>query len=747
MDKNLECDFNVSADEFFESHADLVSTLSEGAVDALRKAIDSGKRQKIKAERGELEAFFAKLESTASTRTTPSADSSWESSTGAEETPSAQPGVSGGSGEGNVVQVIIEENREIFQSHDGMEKTEEMVVAGNLRIVNPSTSDRLWDIDLNLANTERTDIPEPEVYIREVETESEYVQEFKIEDDGTRHVLVDEFISTIGDPEKPAFFLTVGQENPLFFRISLKNVSEQILTDIVLEKEIVPEFSNVEIPTPSVGEARQEEGKVIWEIPELQPSGTGTIDLDVKATVMIDSVESRVRTGAVKVTYNVDSNLSGIEVDKFEAFTNNRYYLDEQELEEKPDTFRCQFVFENTSGFILQLLSVEVYDPSNPDEKFVDFQPGEGEVPELSSGAEWASEEWEITTETGELSLAQKCRLTALADFSIASAGTLSVEDLELGVAQIEGVLTYDVDMLNSYTETEFGVTHEVSNTGGTPLNEVAVKDVIPEGFKPPAPDQIQIFINDEPVSVENLTPSPLTDEEIEELADNEYKERAAEAGEDPEAQEALKQQILDDVRQQAEEEANRPVISVDPEDQESSPAHTVLVDLPDLKRTDREAFKPGDTLKVTYPLVADKPEAGANYMSDVLYSANTDPAGTPIEVVPEAGQIEIPVEHIRKKLLKGKEIRGTASTGQYSITIFMKNLGEFPMEAIVVRDKVPDNFEYSDMSIEPEITDLEGEDILEWKFENVEPGEEKEITYTITGSGEYRASEAQFSM
>jgi hypothetical protein len=68
------------------------------------------------------------------------------------------------------------------------------------------------------------------------------------------------------------------------------------------------------------------------------------------------------------------------------------------------------------------------------------------------------------------------------------------------------------------------------------------------------------------------------------------------------------------------------------------------------------------------------------------------------------------------------------------------------PLKNVIVRDKVPDNFERSEFTMEPEIIDLKGEDILKWVIDKVDVDSSVEISYKIEGSGEYNPSQAQLS-
>ncbi|MHA1617751.1 MAG: hypothetical protein ACTSVZ_00605, partial [Promethearchaeota archaeon] len=140
------------------------------------------------------------------------------------------------------------------------------------------------------------------------------------------------------------------------------------------------------------------------------------------------------------------------------------------------------------------------------------------------------------------------------------------------------------------------------------------------------------------------------------------------------------------------------------------------------------------------------KPVKDSEFVSSVRYIANTYPAGAPIEYVPSPAA-RIPVLHLRRKVLKGKKIHAMSTEGVYEIVLTVKNTGDTFIENVEMRDVVPDNFEYGEYSFEPESTDnLEGKDLLIWKIDRIEANDEFEIKYTITGKGEYKASDSQLS-
>jgi hypothetical protein len=157
--------------------------------------------------------------------------------------------------------------------------------------------------------------------------------------------------------------------------------------------------------------------------------------------------------------------------------------------------------------------------------------------------------------------------------------------------------------------------------------------------------------------------------------------------------------------------------------------------------------FEPESTIEVIFPIHAESPPKEAEFETDVVYNANTYPIGQELEYLPRPEEIpRLVVVHIRRKYRLVKEIVPIGELGNYQIILRYENLGDEPLKDFVLIDKVPDNFEYSDFSIEPEITDEVGTDTLKWNIELLEESEKLEISYNIKGSGEYHPSDAQLT-
>ena len=171
---------------------------------------------------------------------------------------------------------------------------------------------------------------------------------------------------------------------------------------------------------------------------------------------------------------------------------------------------------------------------------------------------------------------------------------------------------------------------------------------------------------------------------------------------------------------------------------------NSVQVILPELKDSPIGMLEPDSVIEVKYPIHADNPPKDSEFVTDVIYNGNTYPLGQELEYIPEPEEIPIiKVVHVRRKYRLGKKITPIGTLGSYQIVIEYENLGNMPLKDYTILDKVPDNFEYGEFSLEPEITDEKGSDTLKWLIEELEEGDKIELSYEINGSGEYRPSNA----
>jgi hypothetical protein len=168
-------------------------------------------------------------------------------------------------------------------------------------------------------------------------------------------------------------------------------------------------------------------------------------------------------------------------------------------------------------------------------------------------------------------------------------------------------------------------------------------------------------------------------------------------------------------------------------------------ISLKDLKDTSTGMFKPDSTLEFQYPVHCMNPVRDSSFESEITYHANTYPVSQELEFKPEVPTIE--ALHIRRKFRTSKEVVPFGDLGNYRIILTLENIGESKLYNLVLLDKVPDSFEYGTYSMKPKVTDEVGQDTLKWAIDELDIGDTLEISYDITGTGEYSPSDAQLAL
>ncbi|MBD3255827.1 MAG: hypothetical protein GF383_12090, partial [Candidatus Lokiarchaeota archaeon] len=100
-----------------------------------------------------------------------------------------------GNREGLLALVNLSEEVNVEQDHDS--NIESIGFKGTLNVENPSTQDRLWDIDILLSNIEKTNLESAEIQIRELGiTEEDKIdsREFQLTGEVKNLLLVKEYI-------------------------------------------------------------------------------------------------------------------------------------------------------------------------------------------------------------------------------------------------------------------------------------------------------------------------------------------------------------------------------------------------------------------------------------------------------------------------------------------------------------------------------------------------------------------------
>lgn len=663
-----------------------------------------------------------------------------------------------GNREGLLALVKIIEEVKVEQDHDANMKS--IGFNGKLNVENPSTVDRLWDIDLVLKNINKTNLKSEQIKIRELgTTDDENIdsREFQIKGEASNLLLIKEYINTLPEADDilnirdiendlltlkdktgkassieeeeeeedeeeeeeedydggagaaeysiESFGISIDKEQVVTFAIAMRSLFEKPIHNIKVVKNILDDFTSPRIVDTTIGSADVEGDQLVWNIDVLEPESTAL--LKFTCDIMVSSIEAR-KTGTIEVTYEGSSSFSGgLAIDSFDAYTRNRFYVDIVERDEEPGVWDCKLVFDNTSEFIVQLFNADVYSTDNKSTKLVDIDPND--VPVLPSEAQWHSVKWQNESEDYP-TFHKLLEFRVMPDFQTIVNGSIAIDDVELSIASITGDVVYS--LYETIPERTGEIPKEKVEEVSTEEGEMLIK--VPT-FK-----EKEIYAS---LKIENNGSAPLNEVSI-------------------------VQQFFDEFFQAPNSDEIR--FLLDDEEVELTPEAVTLdnnaltIALKNLKESSVGAFEPESTLEVRYPIHCMKPPRESRFETEIIYLANTYPISEELEYRPEVPVIES--AHIRKKIRLGKEIMPIGKLGEYEIIITAENIGTNELQDITLFDVVPDKFEYSNFNEEPEITDEIETDTLKWTIETLDEAEKREFSYRIKGSGDYKPSDAQVS-
>lgn len=406
--------------------------------------------------------------------------------------------------------------------------------------------------------------------VKKVEEEEE--EEEEEEDDEEEDKDVYDVAST---SSLQSFGISIDKENTVTFAIAMRSLFEKNISNVKVVKSIPNDFKNPTVRETNIGKAEIENNNVVWKIEKLPPERTAL--LKFTCDIMVTDITKR-KTGLIEVTYEGSSSFAGgLAVDKYDAYTRNKFYVDAVERDEEPEIWDCKLVFENPSEFIIQLFNADVYAPDNEAEKFVDIDPRD--VPLLPAGAQWHSTKWRYESEEYP-AFRKKLEFRVMPDFQTAVNGTINISDVILEIASITGDMNYDITQVPTYKEQDVIATLKMINNGSAPLDQVIVsQQYFTNEFQPPKASEITM------------------------LWDNE------------------------------EIELSSGAVSFD--------GKIFKISLKDLRNSGSGMFKPESSLVFKYPIHCINPVQEATFESQIVYTANTYPLSQELEFMPEVPIIE----------------------------------------------------------------------------------------------------------
>lgn len=493
--KSVQASFSISSSEFFDRYSQYLDILSSKAKSALGDAIDSGSAKH--KQQSEIEDFLSRVETSAAS----AAVAGSSSSTASESNVSSGDQVSSADdAEGEKVPIKVVETLEAKYPFDYLtEKEEEEELAdgygiltrdGKITVKNVSGDQRIWDISAKLVNLDNVEELKEDLYIKELNADSEHEIDYKLKAEKKPAVQVEEFISTSNDPETRSYTLIMDQENVVYYKILIKNVEDFDIKNVVVKKTLFEGYADLDVRRSSAGSNSTDEGKLVWEIEEIPAGGEEAIEFTLAVT--ISDKEEKVRSGNVEVVYDAADSLSGVELEDFEAYGDNMVEIYDEQQDDNPDVYTGQLEFENLSPYVTKLKKVLVHEEL----KGEDVLSLEADDVYISTGGRWASEPWELDTQGEDPYYQKTAEFILLAELESTTTTSIEIEDLELAVAIFEAKITYDIETIASHREVPFNATHELENGGAAPFDYISIKQELQNKFKPPAEDELKLSID-----------------------------------------------------------------------------------------------------------------------------------------------------------------------------------------------------------------------------------------------------------
>ena len=584
--------------------------------------------------------------------------------------------------EGDKLVSTLEEVEVSLVNHNG--EIIEQTVEGVLTVTNTSETDRIFDIDVILDNTDSTSFESNKITIDELDSGESHTTEYTVS--GQKMLVLQERIDTNPDKDRERSLSVTMDEggNTLSMEIQVENTCSVPLNDVVVTREL-PSEMNIEV----LGDSEIEDGVLTWNVGTLEP-GVSSI-LSVAGVVTASSIEP-ISTGGAKATYSADFTLSTTTYDELDAFSRGFTFCRTMQGE-RPDHWKIQAIFENQSSFVLDLVKLQVRQKGSED-LLLDIH----DVPEdvLPDGV-WESEIVEIHSPT-EPSLTWELAYTVLPRASATTNGTITVESTEMPVLEAKVDKTYSTKKLASFEAQDMTATVVLENTGSATINLMRITDDIPGLFSVPDLSAMKIKV----------------------------------AGIELDA-EQFKAEVADGITL---EETH---ISPD------GPGHTLSVTVGTKGPIGLEV---GDTLEMTYPLHAPDPSPANEKVAGPARIEFSSERFGPICSRDVSKVPTVKVIHNRRNIGHGKQAQKIGGRGRYEIMIVVENSGDTAVQDANIRDIIPAGFdiervtvrganreERTDVSMEESTED--GNTLLIWNVPVIAKGERISISFDIKGEGE----------
>ena len=559
-------------------------------------------------------------------------------------------------------------------------------VKGTLTVNNPSSDDRIYDIDVLLDNIDATDIGGEHVSVDELEPSKSHTMAYKVS--GKQLMTLRERLDTNPSRSQERSLSVAISEDPgeIALELEVENVSNVDLQDVVVTRPLAGEMH-----FDMASGAELDDGAVVWTVGRLSAGETQTLSLT--GTIAVSTTKA-IKAGKASATYRADATLSSMSFRELDAFCRGFTYMRVRE-DERPDNWLCRAIFENRSSFAVDLTKLQVR-MKGSDELLFDVHDVDQDV---TPNGKWESEERVVMAQS-EPDFTYDLSYTVLPRAVQSAEGTMTLEEKKLDVLEAKVSKVYSTGSLRSYRSQKVQSTLSLTNEGSATINLMRITDDIPGLFEAPLAEQLSIKLDGKAVD------------------DDQFKVEISEG--------------------------------VTIEKEHRSPdgqGHTMTLTI---GTRGPLGLKPGKTIDISYPLTAPDPSPGNERVdapSRIEFSAER--FGPVCTREPETSP-SIKVIHNRRNFSAGKQAIPLGGKGRYEVLILFENNGDTALSDLYINDVLPPQFEIKDYELKSgsgkrddvTMTSEEGEGGLHivWHVPVVEKGERLEVSFDIKGSGEVDA-------
>ena len=556
-------------------------------------------------------------------------------------------------------------------------------VKGTLTINNPSTDDRIYDIDVILDNADSTDIGGDHVSVDELEAGKNYSMKYKVE--GMRMMALRERLDTNpARSQERSLSVSHGAEGgPIALELEVENLCSVSLDNVEVSRPIPDE-----IIFDNTGDAIIEGKNLTWTVGSL---GAGEKQvLAIEGRIVVSGTKT-IKAGSASATYTAESTLSNLSFKELDAFCRGFTYMRVRE-DERPDNWICKTIFENRSSFAVDLVKLQVR-MKGSNELLFDVHDVEQDV--LPNG-KWESDERTVVA-TSEPDFTYDLSYTILPHAVRSTEGSIKLEESSFDVLEADVSKKYSTTGLRSYRNQKVGVDITLVNSGSATINLMRITDDIPGLFEAPDVESMKISVDGKELELEQF-----------------------------------KAEISSGIT--LEKEYKSP----------DGDGHTLTMTI---GTRGPLGLEPGKKIKIGYELIAPDPSPQNEKVVAPLRAEFSAERFGPVCGRDCSDSPAIRVIHNRRDFSAGKQAIPLGGKGRYEVLILFENNGDTALQDIYINDVIPNNFEIKDWYIKGangkrddcEITteEIDVGTQASWMVPMVGKGERLEVCFEIKGSGE----------